>query len=153
MPAFILPRGSSEGPLGDWAEMEGSMRAFIVAFLIAPIIGIQIGTASAAHEIWFVRVCSAKTEADRIHLIFAGGRQGFNWSWMRNRTPDEIDLPRRFRSVARLYVRGSTVSNPSNLQPHAYVCLGFRDHIVQRLEFDDHEQHRKNWNDTDDCAC
>jgi hypothetical protein len=119
MPAFILPRGSSEGPLGDWAEMEGSMRAFIVAFLIAPIIGIQIGTASAAHEIWFVRVCSAKTEADRIHLIFAGGRQGFNWSWMRNRTPDEIDLPRRFRSVAGLYVRGSTVSNPSNLQPHA----------------------------------
>jgi len=70
-----------------------------------------------------------------------------NWSWMRSRTLDEIDLPRRFRSVARLYVRGSTVSDPSNLQPHAYVCLGFRDHIVQRLEFDDHEDHQKNWND------
>jgi hypothetical protein len=39
------------------------------------------------------------------------------------------------------------------LATHAYVCLGFRDHIVQRLEFDDHEEHRKNWNDTDDCAC
>jgi hypothetical protein len=79
------------------------MRAFVVALLIAPIIG--------------------------------------NWSWMRNRTPDGIDLPHRFRSVARLSVRGSAVSNPSNLQPHAYVCLGFRDHIVQRLEFDDHEEH------------
>jgi hypothetical protein len=27
-------------------------------------------------------------------------------------------------------VRGSTVSNPGNLQPHVYACLGFRDHIV-----------------------
>jgi hypothetical protein len=62
-------------------------------------------------------------------------------------------FPAGFVRFARLYVRGSTVSNPSNLQPHAYVCLGFRDHIVQRLEFDDHEKHRKNWNDTDDCAC
>jgi hypothetical protein len=24
-------------------------------------------------------------------------------------------------------------------QPHAYICVGFRDHIVQRMEFDDHE--------------
>jgi len=40
-----------------------------------------------------------------------------------------------------------------NIQPHAYVCVGFRDHIVQRMEFDDHEDHQKNWNDTDDCAC
>ena len=52
-----------------------------------------------------------------------------------------------------LYMRGSTVSIPSNLQPHAYVCVGYRDHIVQRMEFDDHEDHEKNWNDTDDCAC
>jgi hypothetical protein len=133
--------------------MEAWVRAFLVASSIASIIGIQICTAPAAHEAWFVRVCPAKTEANRINLNFAGGRQGFSWSWMRSRTPDEIDLPRKFRSVARLYVRGSAVATPSNLQPHAYVCLGFRDHIVQRLEFDDHEDHQKNWNDTDDCAC
>jgi hypothetical protein len=131
----------------------GRMRAFFVACLIPLIIGIQVCTAAAAHEGWFARICPAKTEANRIHLTFSGGRQGFNWSWTRSRTPDEIDLPRKFRSVARLYVRGSTVSNPSNLQPHVYACLGFRDHIVQRLEFNDHEDHRKNWNDTDDCAC
>jgi len=49
------------------------MRAFIVAFLIVPIIDTQIGTASAAHEAWFVRVCSAKTEADRIISLSLGG--------------------------------------------------------------------------------
>ena len=25
------------------------------------------------------------------------GRQGLSWSWIRGRTPDEIDLPRKFR--------------------------------------------------------
>ena len=129
------------------------MRAFSVAFLIAPVFCMQICTAAVAHDGWFVRVCPAKTEANRVNMAFSGGRQGFSWSWVKGRTPDETDLPRKFRSVARLYMRGSTVSIPSNLQPHAYVCVGFRDHIVHRMEFDDHEHHEKNWNDTDDCAC
>jgi hypothetical protein len=108
---------------------------------------------AVAHDGWFVRVCPAKTEANRIHLAFSGGRQGFSWSWIKGRTPNEADLPRRFHSVARLTMRGSTTATPSNIQPHAYVCVGFRDHIVQRMEFDDHEDHERNWNDTDDCAC
>jgi hypothetical protein len=45
------------------------------------------------------------------------------------------------------------LSTSSNIQPHAYVCVGFRDHIVQRMEFDDHEDNERNWHDTDDCAC
>ena len=89
----------------------------------------------------------------RTRLSFFGGRQGFSWSWITGRTADGNDLPRRFHSVARLTMRGSTASTPSNIQPHAYVCVGFRDHIVQRMEFDDHENHQKNWNDTDDCTC
>ncbi len=129
------------------------MRAFFVAYLMAAIIGVPVATTAVAHEGWFVRVCPAKTEANRVYMTFSGSRQGFSWSWIKGRTPDETDLPRRFRSVARLYIRGSTVSTPSNIQPHAYVCIGFRDHIVQRMEFDDHEDHQKNWNDTDDCAC
>ena len=129
------------------------MRAFFVAALMAAIIDVLVATAAIAHEGWFVRVCPAKTEANRINLTFSGGRQGFSWSWIKGRTPDETDLPCRFHSVVRVYMRGSTASTPSHIQPHAYVCVGFRDHIVQRLEFDDHEDHQKNWNDTDDCAC
>jgi hypothetical protein len=132
------------------------MRAFFIASLIAAMasfIGTPIGTAAPAHQGWFVRVCPAKTEANRIHLTFSGGRQGFSWSWVKGRTPDEIDLPRRFRSVQRVTMRGSSVSMPSNILPHAYVCVGFRDHIVQRMEFDDHEAHQKNSKDKDDCAC
>jgi hypothetical protein len=129
------------------------MRAFFRASLMAAIIGMPVATAATAHEGWFVRVCPAKTEANRIHLTFSGGRQGFSWSWIKGRTPDETDLPRRFRSVARVYMRGGAPSTLGDIQPHAYVCVGFRDHIVQRMEFVDHEDHQKNWNDTDDCAC
>jgi len=128
------------------------MRAFF-ASLMAAIIIAPICPAASAHEGWFVRVCPAKTEANRVHLTFSGDRQGFNWSWIKGQTPDETNLPRRFRSVPRVYIRGSTASMPGNIQPHAYVCVGFRDHIVQRMEFDDHEDHQKNWNDIDDCAC
>jgi hypothetical protein len=129
------------------------MRALFIACLMTLIIGIQSCTAAAAHEGWFVRVCPYKTEANRIHLTFSGGRQGFNWSWIRGQTPDETDLPRKFRSVTRLDMRASAASLPGNLQPHGYVCVGFRDHIVQRMEFDDHEDHQRNWSDTDDCGC
>ncbi len=48
---------------------------------------------------------------------------------------------------------GQTMAMPNNQQPHAYVCIGFRDHIVQRMEFDDHVDYEKNWNEADNCAC
>ena len=114
------------------------MRAFFAAAVMATIIGVLVTTAAVAHEGWFVRVCPTKTEANRVYLAFSGGRQGFSWSWIKGRTRDETDLPRRFSSVPKLYIRGITVSMPGNIQPHAYVCIGFRDHIVHRMEFDDH---------------
>jgi len=129
------------------------MREYLAASLMAAVVGSTTCTAVAAHEGWFVRVCPTKTESLRINLAFYGGRQGFSWSWVKGRTPDEVDLPPRFRSVERVYIRGSTAATPSKIQPHAYVCVGFRDHIVQRMEFDYHENHQINWNDTDDCAC
>ena len=131
----------------------GRMRAFFVATSMAAIIGMLVATGAIAHESWFVRVCPTKTEANRVHLAFSGGQQGFSWSWIKGQTRDEIDLPRRFRSLPKLYIRGITVSMPGKIQAHAYVCIGFRDHIVDRMEFDDHAVRQKNWNDTDDCAC
>jgi hypothetical protein len=56
------------------------MRAFFVATLMAVIIGTVGATAAIAHEGWFVRGCPTKTEANRVHLAFSGGGQGFNWS-------------------------------------------------------------------------
>jgi len=100
------------------------MRAFFVATLMATIIGMVVPKAATAHEGWFVRVCPTKTEANRVYLAFSGGRQGFTWSWNKGRTRDETDLPRRFRSVPKLYIRGITASMPGNIQPHAYVCIG-----------------------------
>jgi hypothetical protein len=101
------------------------MRAYFLVALMALLIGLPIADA-AAHDGWFVRVCPAKTEAGRIHLIFSGGRQGYSLSWIKGRTPDEIDLPRRFHAVAGLTMRGSTAATPGNTQPHAYVCVGFQ---------------------------
>ena len=65
---------------------------------MALLIGVPVAGA-VAHDGWFVRVCRAKTEADRIHLAFSGGRQGYSWSWIKGQTPDEIDLPHRFYAV------------------------------------------------------
>ena len=65
------------------------MRAFFLVALMALLIGVPVAGA-AAHDGWFVRVCPAKTEAGRIHLAFSGGRQGYSWSWIKGRTPDEI---------------------------------------------------------------
>jgi hypothetical protein len=129
------------------------MRGLAASCFIAGIIAGFNAAAATEHPGWFVRVCPVKTEADRIHLTFSGSRQGFTWSWIRGRTPDEMDLPRRFQSVPEVYVRGSAAPMPSNVQPHAYICVGFRDHIVHRMEFDDHAVRQKNWNDADDCAC
>ena len=88
------------------------MRPFFLAALMVLLIGIP---AAAAHDGWFVRICPAKTEAERIHLAFSGGRQGYSWSWIKGRTPNEVDLPRRFHPVARLTMRGSTVAMPGNI--------------------------------------
>src|SRR5215468_2621224 len=84
----------------------GQMPAFFLVALMALLIGLSVADA-AAHDGWFVRVCPAKTEAGRIHLIFSGGRRGYSWSWIKGRTPDEIDLPAAFDTVARLTMRGS----------------------------------------------
>jgi hypothetical protein len=126
------------------------MRAILLASAL--LLVCQLGTA-AAHDAWFVRVCSSKTEADRIYLQFAGARRAFGWMWIRGKSVNERALPDRFRTTRRLHVRGQSMAMPNNQQPHAYVCVGFRSHIVQRLEFDDHVDYEKNWNDRDNCAC
>ena len=59
------------------------MRAFFVATLMAAIIGMLVATGAIAHEGWFMRVCPTKTEANRVHLAFSGGGQGFSWSWIK----------------------------------------------------------------------
>ena len=60
----------------------GQMRAFFLVAVMALLIDVPV-TGAAAHDGWFVRVCRAKTEADRIHLAFSGGRQGYSWSWIK----------------------------------------------------------------------
>ena len=94
-----------------------------------------------------------KNRSESSSFGFLRRRTGLHLVLDKGRTPDETDLPRRFRAVPKLYIRAITVSMPGNIQPHAYVCIGFRDHIVHRMEFDDHAVRQRNWNDTDDCAC
>ena len=126
------------------------MRAMLFVSLIALSSHV---TAASAHDSWFVRVCPSKTEANRVFLQFAGAPRAFGWVWTKGKSPNERGLPERFRTVAKLNVRGQSIASNTQQQPHAYVCLGFRDHIVQRMEFNDHVDHERNWNDTDTCAC
>src|SRR5215467_9351018 len=90
-----LTRGSG---FASFRIAAARLRAFLLGSLTALLVGVPVG--AAARDGWFTRVCPAKTEANRIHLTFSGGRQGFSWSWIKGRALDEIDLPRRFDSVA-----------------------------------------------------
>ena len=101
------------------------MRAFFVATLMATITGVLVATAAIAHEGWFVRVCPTKTEANRVHLAFSGGGQGFSWSWIKGRTRDEADLPRRFRAVPKLYIRGTQSQCPATYSRTPMSVSGF----------------------------
>jgi hypothetical protein len=69
-------------------------------------------------------------------------------------------------SVGVLMMIRLRLSRPPGLRPiagmaqgdegrmrHSFWRSSFCDHIVQRMEVDDHEDHQKNWNDSDDCAC
>src|SRR5215471_18633614 len=83
-----LTRGSG---FSSFRIAAARIRAFLRGSLVALLVGDPVG--AAARGGWFVRACPAKTEANRIHLTFSGGRQGFSWSWVKGRTPDELDLP------------------------------------------------------------
>jgi len=94
------------------------MRAFFLVALMALLIGVPVAGA-AAHDGWFVRVCPAKTEAGRIHFAFSGGRQGYSWTWIKGRTPDEIDLPPVSLGGKAHYAR----QHELNLEQHQPACL------------------------------
>jgi hypothetical protein len=107
----------------DDANFEEAMRGLLATFCIAGIIATFSANAAAEHPGWFVRVCPAKTEANRVHLTFSGGRQGFTWSWIRGRTLDEMDLPRRFHSVpAGLYTRRRGFDAEQSSTPRIRLC-------------------------------
>ena len=106
------------------------MRGLLVVSFMAAVIAAGAGNAAPTHQGWFVRVCPAKTDADRIHLTFSGGRQGFSWSWVRARTPDETDLPAgltplRGSPCAAARSRRRAMSNHTPMSASGSVTISF----------------------------
>jgi hypothetical protein len=102
---------------------------------------------------WYVKVCPTKTETGQINMRFANGPLNDAWVWTRNATGDTHLLPNVFNNVSSLYMYGQTTAIPGNDHPNAYMCVGFRDHVVKHMDFDRDEDHTENWNHTDGCDC
>lgn len=101
---------------------------------------------------WFVRVCTSQTEASGIDLsIGLGGQESSHRAWRRWNSNDEteFDVPDDLRNVQEIWIKGVAVPKDRNV----HMCVCFRDHVTQKMEFDRDEEHETSQGDSDSCAC
>lgn len=101
---------------------------------------------------WFVRVCTNLTEASGIDLeVGLGGQASSHRAWRRWNSNDdrEFDFPEDLRNVQEVWIRGVAVPEDRNV----HMCVCFRDHVTQKMEFDRAEEHETSQTDSDSCGC
>lgn len=101
---------------------------------------------------WYVRVCKTKTEASGIYLwVGVGGNSDSHryWKEWRSNEDSEFDFPDDLRNVAEVWIKGE--ANP--LDRNVNMCVCYRDHVTQRMTFDDKEEHETSQDDSDNCDC
>jgi hypothetical protein len=83
--------------------------------------------------------------------IGLGGQSGSHRTWRRwnsNESP-EFDLPSDLRNVREIWIKGNAVPHDRDV----HMCVYYRDHVTQRMEFDADEEHETSQSDTDNCGC
>jgi len=114
----------------------------------------EIPHTMASRAGWYIRICKSKTDADNIYFRVGRGGDGDShkdwFAWNRNDKPgvDEYDFPPELIDAGECWIEAKTDGKD------ARVCLCFRDHVVQDMDFDDEpDRHEKHTNDTDTCDC
>lgn len=135
--------------------LESAIRTIVVGAAVIGATQLDANNAQAQTASgWFVKVCPASTQTDRIIMNFRGDGKSHDWTWVRNQSGDQHNFPSPdFDNVGRLYMRGESTPITGNNHPNSYMCVGFRDHVVKHMDFDKNEDHDENWNDTDSCGC
>jgi len=106
---------------------------------------------------WWVRVCDAKTEASGVRIdLGLGGVAAQNtrryWRDWHHGDPTEFELPfdrQDLWHARKIWLQGTTLTHKKNV----YLGLGFGDHITKHYDFDDHEDHERVRDDTDEWKC
>jgi hypothetical protein len=101
---------------------------------------------------WFIRINPGQTEAPGVSLrIGFGGVEGSHTGWRdwHPGEPNEFPVPAKFLHANEIWIRGISHQEDEDVS----MCVGFNDHITQKMCFDESEEHETSRGDNDDCGC
>lgn len=106
---------------------------------------------------WWVRICEAKTEAAGVSIDLGLGGAGVRnthrfWRQWHHGDPTEFSLPfdrQDLWHARKIWIQGTTLTHGRNV----YMGLGFNDHIVKHMDFDNVEYQERVRTETDEWKC
>ena len=101
---------------------------------------------------WFIRIIAPQTEAPGVRLeIGFGGVEHSHQAWRewRHGQPTEFNVPAKFLHANEIWIKGISLEEDRNVS----MCVGFNDHITQKMCFDEDEEHETSRGDDDSCGC
>lgn len=95
---------------------------------------------------WWVRVNPGATTAQMITFQIGTSKlQREEWRVWKAGEPAEFDVPERYSQAPRLYLRGSVTP----IGKIATLCLMYKDHGVEHMNFDDDDSETKSQTEID----
>jgi len=102
---------------------------------------------------WSIRVCPSRHEATSTRLEVGNGDDDESHEYWRDwRRPDpvELDVPEKFRTVSKIWLKASV--NPEG--KNSYFCLLWQDRVTRVWSFDGKpEEEKVEQTDTAECGC
>lgn len=133
------------------------IRLFIVALLISFCFNMRSDIVSSQDECpnprgWFIKIRPEQTQAPgvRIEIGFGGvGNSHTIWREWRHGEATEFFVPTKYVRAEEIWIKGTSLEEDRNVA----MCIGFNDHITQKMCFDEDEEHETSRGDNDDCNC
>lgn len=100
---------------------------------------------------WFIRIIPHQTAAPGVRLeIGFGGVESSHQGWRewRHGEPNEFAVPGKFLHANEIWIKGISLE-----ERDVAMCVGFNDHITQKMCFDEDEEHETSRDDNDGCGC
>ncbi|MFN0139633.1 MAG: hypothetical protein ACKVQW_06060 [Pyrinomonadaceae bacterium] len=101
---------------------------------------------------WFIRINPGQTEAPgvKFEIGFGGVESSHtNWREWRHGQPHEFSVPVQFIRAEEIWIKGTSLEEDRDVS----MCVGFDDHITQKMCFDEDEEHETSRGDNDGCGC
>jgi hypothetical protein len=132
----------------------GRLSSFLLkGLLLTACLSIRSDTAIAAGEPivrdgWWIRINTNQTQATSIDFqIGTKAQDRETWRTWHSNDPIEFDVPAKYRSVERIYIRAT--ANPEGRK--AWFCLMYAGKGVKHFDTDNWQQEDRSQNDSDDC--